>query len=576
MSDQITVEDQIDPPVHDLVGGKRTSRLTTDGISRAPNRAMLRAVGFHDDDFERPMIGVANLFSTITPCNSHLDRLARMGCEGVRAGGGVPQIFGVPTASDGIMMGHQGMRYSLVSREVIADSIEVVAGGMNHDGILAFGSCDKNMPGCVMAMARLNVPSIFVYGGSILPGVGEDGRDIDIVSIFEAVGQYQAGKADAETVHQVECGACPGAGACGGMYTANTMSSAIEAMGLSLPYGASNPGVSAAKERESFLAGKALVRLIRDDIRPRDLITRKSLENAYTFVLALGGSTNAVLHLMAIAREAEVNWTLDDFDRIGDKIPHLADLKPGGRYVMFDLHKAGGTPAVLRALLDLGLLHGDCPTVTGRTLAENHENVRSIYDRPQIVVRPYDKPMYNSGHIKILKGNLAPDGAVAKTAGLKVRKITGPARVFEGEEACFAAVQAREINVGDVVIIRGEGPVGGPGMREMLSVTAALMGQGFTDTIGLVTDGRFSGGTHGLVVGHVSPEAHVGGPLALVRDGDIVTIDAEAKQLSVDLSDDELLARRALWTQPPLKARRGALAKYARCVGSASEGAVTM
>ena len=555
---------------------KPNSRLTTDGVSRAPNRAMLRAVGFHDDDFERPMIGVASLYSTITPCNSHLDRHVQRGVEGVFAGGGVPQIFGVPTASDGIMMGHQGMRYSLVSREVIADSIEVVVGGMNHDGVIAFGSCDKNMPGCIMAMARLNVPGIFVYGGSILPGVGEDGLDIDIASIFEAVGKYQAGKLDEAGVHEVECGACPGAGACGGMYTANTMSSAIEAMGLSLPYGASNPGVSAAKERESFLAGKALVDLIKNNIRPRDLITRESLENAYTLVLALGGSTNAVLHLMAIAKEAEVEWSLADFDRIGEKVPHLADLKPGGRYVMYDLHKVGGTPALLRALLDAGMLHGDCPTVTGRTLAENLAHIPSIYSRPQVVVKSMSRPLYASGHIKILLGNLAPEGAVAKTAGLTNRKITGPARVFDGEEACFEAVQNRQINAGDVVVIRGEGPVGGPGMREMLAVTAALVGQGFSESIGLLTDGRFSGATHGLVVGHVAPEAWVGGPIALLQEGDIVTIDAEGKELSVALSDEELARRRALWTQPELRVTRGVLAKYARCVRSASEGAVTL
>jgi dihydroxy-acid dehydratase len=555
--------------------GKRESRLTTDGISRAPNRAMLRAVGFLDDDFERPMIGVASLFSQITPCNAHLDRLAQKGCEGVRAAGGVPQIFGAPTASDGIMMGHQGMRYSLVSREVIADCIEVVAGGMNHDGILAFGGCDKNMPGCVMAMARMNVPGVFVYGGTILPGTGEDGQEIDIVSIFEAVGRYQAGKLDEEGVKQVECGACPGAGACGGMYTANTMSSAIEALGLALPYSASSPAVSAAKEREAFMAGKALVRCIERNIRPRDLITRESLENAYTLVLALGGSTNAVLHLAAIAREAEVEWTLEDFDRIGDKVPHIADLKPGGRYVMFDLHKVGGTPAVLKALLDAGMLHGDCMTVTGRTLAENLEEVKSIYERPQVVVKPLHRPLHPSGHIVILHGNLAPEGAVAKTAGLTKRSITGPARVFDGEEACFAAIQQREIKDGDVVVIRGEGPVGGPGMREMLAVTAALVGQGLGETIGLLTDGRFSGGTHGLVVGHVAPEAWNGGPIAMLRDGDIVTIDGDRKLLSVELSDEELAARRAAWTKPPLREQRGVLAKYARCVRSASEGAVT-
>jgi len=555
--------------------GKRTSRLTTEGMGRAPNRAMLRAVGFHDDDFSRPMIGVASLFSDITPCNAHLDRLARKGCEGVRTGGGVPQVFGAPTASDGIMMGHQGMRYSLVSREVIADALEVVAAGMNHDGLLAFGGCDKNMPGCVMAMARLNIPSIFVYGGSILPGIGPDGLDIDIVSIFEAVGRFQAGKLDEKGVHAIECEACPGAGSCGGMYTANTMSSAIEAMGMSLTYDASNPAVSAAKEREAFLAGEVLIELIEKNVRPRDIITRAALENAYTLVLALGGSTNAVLHLMAIAREAGVEWTLADFDRLGGKVPHLADLKPGGRYVMNDLHRVGGTPAVLKALLEAGLLHGDCLTCTGRTLAENLAEVDSIFKKKQDVVRPLDRPLHATGHLVVLHGNLAPDGAVAKVAGLKTRKLSGPAKVFEGEEACFAAIQRRDIKPGDVVVIRGEGPVGGPGMREMLSVTAALVGQGLGEGIGLITDGRFSGGTHGLVVGHVAPEAWVGGPIALLRNGDRVTIDADAKTLTVALDDAELARRKAAWTTPPPRESRGVLAKYARCVRSASEGAVT-
>lgn len=551
------------------------SRLTTEGIQRAPNRGMLRAVGFLDDDFERPMIGVASLFSTITPCNSHLDRLAQFGCEGVRAAGGVPQIFGAPTASDGIMMGHQGMRYSLISREVIADSIELVSGGMNHDGVLAVGSCDKNMPGCIMGMVRLNAPSIFIYGGSILPGVGEDGSDIDIASIFEAVGQNQAGKLSDEGLHAIECGACPGAGACGGMYTANTMSSAIEAMGMCLPYGASNPGVSSAKERESFLAGKQLVELIKRNLRPLDIINRKSLENAYTLALALGGSTNAVLHILAIAREAEIEWSLADFDRLNDKVPHLADLKPGGRYVMYDLHKVGGTPAVLKALLDAGFLHGDCITVTGRTLAENLENVKSVYSRPQTVVRSLQNPMHATGHLTILHGNLAPEGAVAKTAGVKIRKITGPARVFEGEEACFAAVQAKQIKPGDVVVIRGEGPVGGPGMREMLAVTAAIVGQGLGNSVGLLTDGRFSGATHGLVVGHVSPESWVGGPIALLKEGDTVTIDSDAKLLEVALSEEELASRRAAFQLPEPREKRGLLAKYARIVRSASEGAIT-
>ncbi|OWK45173.1 dihydroxy-acid dehydratase [Fimbriiglobus ruber] len=553
----------------------RKSLTTTGGPGRAPNRAMLRGVGFQDDDFDKPIVGVASLFSDITPCNSHLDRLARKGIEGVRAAGGVPQIFGAPTVSDGISMGHMGMRYSLVSREVIADSLETVAGAMNHDGLLAFGGCDKNMPGCVMAMARLNIPSVFVYGGSIMPGIGPDGEDVDIVSIFEAVGKFQAGSIDEKKLHKIECASCPGSGSCGGMYTANTMASAIEALGLSLPYGASNPAVTAAKDRESYLAGKALIACVKANLRPRDLITRKSLENAYTFVLALGGSTNAVLHLMAIAREAGVEWTLADFDRVGAKVPHLADLKPGGKYVMFDLYRAGGTPAVMRALLDAGFLHGDCPTVTGKTLAENLADVPSVYAKPQKIVHPIDKPMYASGHIVVLKGNLCPEGGVAKVAGLKVRHITGPAKVFDGEEACAQAIGARKIVPGDVVVIRGEGPVGGPGMREMLSITGALMGQGLGDSVGLITDGRFSGGTHGLVVGHVAPEAWVGGTIALVHDGDSITIDGDQKTLTLHVSDDELAKRRAAWVKPPLRVERGVLAKYARLVHSASEGAVT-
>lgn len=554
---------------------ERKSLMTTGGPGRAPNRAMLRAVGFVDEDFSRPIVGVASLFSDITPCNSHLDRLARKAQEGIRTGGGVPQIYGAPTASDGIMMGHQGMRYSLVSREVIADSIEVVSAGMNHDAIVAVGGCDKNMPGCLMALARLNVPSVFVYGGSIMPGVGEHGEDLDIVSIFEAVGREQAGKLDAAGVHKIECESCPGAGSCGGMYTANTMSSAIEAMGMSLPYDASYPAVTAAKERETFLAGIAVVNLCKAGIRPRDIITRKSLENAYTLVLALGGSTNAVLHLMAIAREAEVEWTLADFERLGAKVPHLADLKPGGRFVMFDLHKVGGTPAVLRALLDKGLIHGDCMTVTGQTLAENLKAVPSIYSRKQDVIKTFDNPMHGTGHIVILHGNLAPEGSVAKVAGLKNRSITGPAIVFDGEESCAKAIAERKIKAGDVVVIRGEGPVGGPGMREMLAVTAALVGQGLGESIGLITDGRFSGGTHGLVVGHVSPEAYKGGPIGVVKDGDSITIDADKKTLTLHVDEAELKKRLAGWSQPPLKATRGVLFKYAQTVRSASEGAVT-
>ncbi len=553
----------------------RKSLTTTSGPNRAPNRAMLRGVGFQDEDFAKPMVGVASLFSEITPCNSHLDRLARKGIEGIRTAGGVPQIFGAPTVSDGISMGHMGMRYSLVSREVIADCLETVAGAMNHDGLLAFGGCDKNMPGCLMAMARLNVPSVFVYGGSILPGIGPDGETVDIVSIFEAVGKFQAGQIDEKKLHKIECESCPSAGSCGGMYTANTMSSAIEAMGMSLPYDSSYPAISAAKERESFQAGIALIRCVEANIRPRDIITRKSLENAYTLVLALGGSTNAVLHLMAIAREAEVVWTLDDFDRIGAKVPHLADLKPGGRFVMFDLYKVGGVPAVLKALLDRGMLHGDCLTVTGLTLAENLKDIPSVYAKPQVVVKSFEQPMYDRGHIVIVKGNLAPDGAVAKVAGLKQHSITGPAKVFDGEEACFQAIQSRKVVHGDILVIRGEGPVGGPGMREMLSITGALMGQGLGETVGLITDGRFSGGTHGLVVGHVCPEAWVGGPIGLLENGDTITIDADAKLLTWHVEPTEQAKRQAAWTKPPVRVARGVLAKYAKLVSSASEGAVT-
>ncbi len=555
--------------------GQRKSLTTTGGAGRSPNRAMLRGVGFTDEDFEKPVLGVASLFSDITPCNAHLDRLAQKGREGIRAGGGVPQTFGAPTVSDGISMGHSGMRYSLVSREVIADSIETVCGAMNHDGVVTYGGCDKNMPGCVMAMARLNIPSVFVYGGSILPGVGPQGEDVDIVSIFEAVGKYQAKTIDDKTLHKVECESCPGHGSCGGMYTANTMASAIEALGLSLPYGASNPAVSAAKEREAYLAGQAVVKCVQKNIRPLDIISRKSLENAYTLVLALGGSTNAVLHLMAIAREAGVPWTLEDFDRLGAKVPHLADLKPGGKYVMFDLYRVGGIPAVMRALLERGLLHGDCLTVTGKTIAENLADVASVFAKPQKVVHPFDKPMFERGIIVILKGNLAPEGGVAKVAGLKQRSITGPAKVFDGEEACFQAIQARKIVAGDIVVIRGEGPVGGPGMREMLSITGALMGQGLGESVGLITDGRFSGGTHGLVVGHIAPEAWVGGPIALVREGDSITIDADKKELTLNISQTELDKRKGQWRAPALRVNRGVLAKYAKLVKSASEGATT-
>jgi dihydroxy-acid dehydratase len=551
------------------------SRETTYGINRAPNRAMLRAVGFLDDDFAKPVLGVASLHSDITPCNAHLDRLARKAIEGIRSAGGVPQIYGAPTASDGIMMGHSGMRYSLVSREVIADSIEVVSGGMHHDGVIAFGGCDKNMPGCVMAFARLDIPAVFVYGGSIMPGTGAEGEDLDIVSIFEAVGRNQAGKLDEAGVKKVEDESCPGAGACGGMYTANTMSSAIEAMGLSLPYDASQPAVTAAKERTAFLAGQCLVRCVERGITARKIITRKSIENAYTVVLALGGSTNAILHLMAIAHEAGVEWSLADFDRIGAKVPWIADLRPGGKYVMNDLHKAGGTPAVMRLLLDAGLLHGDCLTITGQTLAENLKDVKPITSRAQVVVRPLNKPLHPTGHLVVLSGNLCPEGAVAKVAGLKKRAITGPARVFESEAECFAAIQARKVKAGDVVVIRNEGPAGSPGMPEMLAVTAALVGQGLGESVGLLTDGRFSGGTHGMVVGHVAPEAFRGGPIALIHEDDSVTIDADKKLLQLNVPAAEIAKRQAAWKAPKPRTTAGVLGKYARTVSSAAFGAVT-
>ncbi len=559
----------------DLPQLNKHSKITTGGMGRAPNRAMLRAVGMNDADFSKPMVGVCNLQSDITPCNVHLGGLVNKACEGIFSAGGVPQRFGAPTATDGIMMGHQGMKYSLVSREVIADSIEIVSGGMNHDAVLTIGGCDKNMPGCVMGMARLDIPGIFVYGGSIMPGTGAAGEVLDIVSIFEAVGQYQAGKIDEKAVHAVECNSCPGAGSCGGMYTANTMSSAIEALGLSLPYSASNPAVSAMKERECFAAGVALIELVKRGITAKSLITRKSLENAVTLVITLGGSTNAVLHLMAMAHEAEVEWTLADFDRLGEKVSHIADLKPSGKYVMWDVHRVGGTPAVMRALLDKGLLHGDCMTVTGKTIAENLADIPSVFARKQDVIRPFENPISKKGHLAIMHGNIATEGAVAKLSGLKVRHITGPAKVYDCEEDCFAAIQKRDIKAGDVVVIRGEGPVGGPGMREMLSVTAALVGQGLGESIGLITDGRFSGGTHGLVVGHVSPEAWTGGNIALILNGDQITIDGDKKSLHLHVSDDEMAKRRAAWKKPEIRSKRGLLYKYAKTVSSSSAGAVT-
>ena len=552
----------------------RRSRVVTQGDQRAPNRAMLRAVGFDDADFTKPIIAIADGHSTITPCNSGLGGLSDAAEAAVRAAGGMPQRFGTITISDGISMGTEGMKCSLVSREVIADSIETVCRGQSMDGLLAVGGCDKNMPGALIGIARLDIPSVFVYGGTIKPG-SHDGKDLTIVSVFEAVGEYAAGRIPLETFRAVEQKACPGAGSCGGMFTANTMSSAIEALGLSLP-GSSTMAAEDDEKRESSAAsGEALMRCVERDLRPSAILTRAAFENAITLVMALGGSTNAVLHLLASAKAANVPLGIDDFETIRRRTPVLCDLKPSGRYVATDLHAVGGVPLVMRMLLDHGLLHGDCLTVTGRSVAENLAAVPSQPPADQDVVRPWDDPVYAEGHLAVLRGNLAPDGSVAKISGLKSTRIEGPARLFESEEDAMAAILADGIRPGDVVVIRYEGPKGGPGMREMLSPTSALIGRGLGDSVALITDGRFSGGTYGLVVGHVAPEAAVGGPLALLHEGDRVTIDAQRNLIEVALSDAELAARRAAWEPPAPRYTSGVLYKYARLVGCASEGAVT-
>jgi dihydroxy-acid dehydratase len=549
------------------------SRAITEGDIRAPNRSMLRAVGLTDEDFTKPLIGVASTWAEITPCNSHINRLAEKVREGVRVGGGVPQIFGTITVSDGIAMGTEGMKFSLPSREVIADSIELVSNAQRFDGVVAIGGCDKNMPGCLMALARLDIPSLFVYGGTIMPGTCR-GHDVDIVSVFEAVGQFSAGKISREQLKEVECSAIPGAGSCGGMYTANTMASSIEALGMSLPGSSSMPAVTARKAQDCYEAGQAIINLIERGITPRQILTREAFENAIILVMALGGSTNAILHLIAIARQLDLPLTIDDFTRVGKKIPHLADLKPGGRFAMTDLDRVGGVQAVLKMLLRAGFLHGDTLTVTGKTLEENLASAPDLAEG-QDVVMPLEKPLHPSAPLVILKGNLAPEGAVCKIAGLKVTSHRGPAKVFNSEEETFDAIMNHRITHGDVVVIRYEGPKGGPGMREMLAVTAALVGQGYGETVGLITDGRFSGGTHGMVVGHITPEAQVGGPIAVVQDGDIITIDAEQNLLAVDLSDEEIARRLQTWQAPPPKYKSGVLAKYVKLVASASNGAVT-
>jgi dihydroxy-acid dehydratase len=550
------------------------SRAITQGAQRSPNRAMLRAVGFSDNDFDKPIVGVANGFSTITPCNKGLNELALKAEHALKKTGAMPQMFGTITVSDGISMGTEGMKYSLVSREVIADSIETAVQAESMDGVIAVGGCDKNMPGAMIAMARMNVPAIFVYGGTIKPGHYK-GRDLTIVSAFEAVGQYTAHKIDEKELLEVERHACPGAGSCGGMFTANSMSSAFEAMGMSLPYSSTMAAEDDEKGESAARSAEVLVEAIRKQLRPRDIITRKSIENAIAVVMAVGGSTNAVLHFLAIAHAAEVPWTIDDFERIRGSVPVLCDLKPSGRYVATDLHKAGGVPQVMKMLLEHGLLHGDCVTISGQTVAEVLKDVPASPRADQDIIRQWDNPMYAQGHLAILKGNLSTEGCVAKITGVKNPKITGPARVFESEETCMAAILARQIQPGDVVVIRYEGPKGGPGMREMLSPTSALIGEGLGDSVGLITDGRFSGGTYGMVVGHVAPEAFVGGTIALVHEGDSITIDAEARLLQLDVPDDELARRRAEWTQPPPRYTRGVLSKYARLVSTASQGAVT-
>ncbi|ARO86967.1 dihydroxy-acid dehydratase [Nitrosospira lacus] len=552
----------------------KRSQAITQGAQRSPNRAMLRAVGFNDSDFDKPIVGVANGFSTITPCNKGLNELAISAEDALKEAGAMPQMFGTITISDGISMGTEGMKYSLVSREVIADSIETAVQGESMDGVIAIGGCDKNMPGAMIAMARMNVPAIFVYGGTIKPG-RYMGRDLTIVSAFEAVGQYTAHKIDEKELLEVERHACPGAGSCGGMFTANTMSSAFEAMGMSLPYSSTMAAEDGEKRVSAARSAEVLVDAIRAQIRPRDIITRKSIENAIAVIMAVGGSTNAVLHFLAIAHAAEVDLTIDDFEWMRGKVPVLCDLKPSGRYVATDLHKAGGVPQVMKMLLEHGLLHGDCITISGQTVAELLHDIPSTPRKDQDVIRQWENPMYAQGHLAILKGNLSSEGCVAKITGVKTPKITGPARVFESEETCMAAILARQIQPGDVVVIRYEGPRGGPGMREMLSPTSALIGEGLGDSVGLITDGRFSGGTYGMVVGHVAPEAFVGGTIALVHEGDSITIDAEQRLLQLNVTEEELVRRRAEWTQPPPRYVRGVLAKYAKSVSTASRGAVT-
>ncbi len=552
----------------------RRSKLITQGVARSPNRAMLRAVGFKDGDFDKPIIGVANGHSTMNPCNAGIQPLVDRAMAALEAAGAKPQVFGVPTITDGIGMGTEAMKYSLVSREVIADAIETSVNGQAMDGALVVGGCDKNMPGGMMAIARMNVPAIYVYGGTIKPGKWK-GQDLTIVSAFEAVGAFSAGKMSQEDFTGIEKNACPSVGACGGMYTANTMSSSFEALGMSLLGSSQMASPDAEKADSAAESAKVLVDAVRNNLKPRDIITRKSIENAVALIMATGGSTNGVLHFLAIASAAGVKWTIDDFERVRRKVPVLCDLKPSGRYVAVDFHRAGGVPQVLKILLSNGVLHGDCMTIHGRTMAEMLKDVPAEPGKGQDVIRPWSNPIYKEGHLAILKGNLATEGCVAKITGLKKTSITGPARVFDSEPACMQAIMARKIKPGNVIVIRYEGPKGGPGMQEMLAPTSALIGQGLGDSVGLLTDGRFSGGTWGMVVGHVAPEAYVGGTIALVKEGDSITIDAKKRLVQLNVPAKELAARRKKWKAPKPRYTKGLLAKYMRLVSTASLGAIT-
>ncbi len=551
----------------------RRSKNITEGVARAPNRSMYYGMGYEEGDFGKPMVGVANGHSTITPCNAGLQKLADAAVLGLKEAGANPQIFGTPTISDGMAMGTEGMKYSLVSREVIADCVETCVGGQWMDGVLVIGGCDKNMPGGMMGMLRANVPALYVYGGTILPGHYK-GQDLNIVSVFEAVGQFSAGKMSEEDFCQIERRAIPGTGSCGGMYTANTMSSAFEALGMSLPYSSTMANVEEEIVASVKHGAAVLVEAIRRDLKPRDIVTRKSIENAVAVIMATGGSTNAVLHFLAIAHAAGVDWTIDDFERVRRKVPVICDLKPSGRYLAIDLHRAGGIPQVMKLLLNAGLLHGDCMTITGKTVAENLADVPDAPPAGQEVIRPLSAPMYSEGHLAILKGNLSPEGCVAKISGLKNPVITGPARVFDDEQSALAAIMAGQIKAGDVMVLRYLGPKGGPGMPEMLAPTGALIGQGLGESVGLITDGRFSGGTWGMVVGHVAPEAYEGGTIALVQEGDSITIDAHRLLLQLNVDDAEIARRRAAWVRPAPRYTRGVLAKFARNACSASGGAV--